>query len=128
MAERTLRLKAVIAMTGLSRSMIYKLIDGQEFPPGFTVGACRLFRESDVLAWIQTRSEGKVVLFDGKKPSILDEKDLKELKELRQFREKMLEELEGGFPTEEEIDESIARIRREREEEMARDPNWMPFS
>jgi len=115
-------------MTGLSRSMIYKLIDTQEFPPGFTVGACRLFRESDVLAWIHTRSEGRVVLFDGKKPSILDEKDLKELKELRQFREKMLEDLEKGIPTEEEIDEMIARSKRELKEQLARDPDWMPFS
>jgi len=53
---RVLRLGAVIQVTGLARSTIYKLISTGDFPPpvpltGRSVG----WIESEVSAWIRTR-------------------------------------------------------------------------
>ncbi|MGO9805386.1 MAG: helix-turn-helix transcriptional regulator [Rhodomicrobium sp.] len=59
MSDRTLRIKAVTAMTGLSRAMIYKLMADGEFPPGFQAGSVRLVQESEVLEWMAAKARGE---------------------------------------------------------------------
>ena len=57
-AERLIRIATVMAMTGLSRAMIYKLIARGEFPkPIHPLGHCRVavWLESEVSEWIADR-------------------------------------------------------------------------
>jgi prophage regulatory protein len=57
--ERLLRLPAVLAMTGLGRSTLYRLIQQGKFPkPIHPLGHPRLaaWRLSDVQAWINARA------------------------------------------------------------------------
>ena len=54
--EKILRLKAVIARCGLSRSTIYALIKSSAFPAKISLGARSIgFLESEVTAWIKGR-------------------------------------------------------------------------
>jgi len=56
--ERLIRIATVMAMTGLSRAMIYKLIARGEFPkPIHPLGHCRVaaWLESEVTEWIEAR-------------------------------------------------------------------------
>jgi prophage regulatory protein len=53
MAEKILRLPAVQALTGLSRSTVYEKISTGEFPRGISLGARSVgWLESEVEAWI----------------------------------------------------------------------------
>jgi prophage regulatory protein len=53
MAEKILRLPAVRALTGLSRSTVYEKISAGEFPKGISLGARSVgWLESEVQAWI----------------------------------------------------------------------------
>lgn len=54
--SRLLRLPAVIALTGLSRSTIYRLMHEDAFPKGVKPTARTVaWRSSDVSAWIESR-------------------------------------------------------------------------
>jgi prophage regulatory protein len=56
MAEKILRLPAVKALTGLSRSTVYEKISVGEFPKGISLGARSVgWLESEVQAWIFKR-------------------------------------------------------------------------
>lgn len=58
MAERILRRPEVEARTGLSRSTIYLWIQQGEFPKPVALGARLVgWRESDVNAWLEARTE-----------------------------------------------------------------------
>lgn len=54
--DRLIKLREVMALTGLSKSTLYRKIDAGTFPPPVVLGpravACR---ESEVLAWIASR-------------------------------------------------------------------------
>jgi prophage regulatory protein len=57
-AERILRRPEVEARTGLSRSTIYLWIQQGEFPKPVALGARLVgWRESDVNAWLEARTE-----------------------------------------------------------------------
>ena len=58
MQKRLLRIKEVIALTGLSRSYIYKLTDEGGFPPkvNLTAGGTSVaWVEAEVQAWIEQK-------------------------------------------------------------------------
>jgi prophage regulatory protein len=56
--ERILRLRAVLARTGLTRSMAYALVKAQDFPSPINLGARAVgWLESEVDAWIAARVE-----------------------------------------------------------------------
>lgn len=58
MAERILRRPDVEARTGLSRSTIYDWMKRGEFPKPVALGARLVgWRESDVTAWLEARTE-----------------------------------------------------------------------
>lgn len=53
-AERIIRLKAVLERTGLSRSTLYRKINGGTFPKQIRIAArCAGWRESAVEAWLR---------------------------------------------------------------------------
>ncbi|WP_312595459.1 helix-turn-helix transcriptional regulator [Stutzerimonas nitrititolerans] len=57
---KVLRLNAVVQVTGLARSTIYKLIGSGEFPrPVALTGRSVGWIESEVVAWIQLRIEAR---------------------------------------------------------------------
>jgi prophage regulatory protein len=59
MTNAILRLPAVKASTGLSRSMIYQLIAAGDFPRQINLGARAVgWLESDVQAWIRVKASG----------------------------------------------------------------------
>jgi len=55
MADTLLRLQAVMDRTGIKRSKVYDLVAKGEFPNPVKVGACVLWPESKVSAWIAER-------------------------------------------------------------------------
>ena len=56
MTERLLRLPEVLAMTGLKRATLYRLMKIGQFPPPVRLTVRTVaWRESDVLAWIASR-------------------------------------------------------------------------
>lgn len=55
-APRLLRLRDVIALTGLSKSSVYVAMTQRAFPRPVALGARAVgWRESDVAAWIESR-------------------------------------------------------------------------
>lgn len=51
-----LRMKSVIALTGLSRSTLYRLIESGDFPPGVRLTTHTIaWPASEVANWIQLR-------------------------------------------------------------------------
>lgn len=55
---KILRLKQVMAMTGLARSTLYKYIATEGFPAQVKLGARAVgWLEAEVLAWLQSRIE-----------------------------------------------------------------------
>ena len=51
--DRLLRLQEVEQMAGISKSLIYKLMSQNQFPPGRTVGKRgRRWKASDIQAWV----------------------------------------------------------------------------
>lgn len=55
-ADRVIRIKEVLAVTGLSRSVLYRLSSQGVFPAQVDTGAkYAAWRHSDVQAWIATR-------------------------------------------------------------------------
>ncbi|MEW6489349.1 MAG: AlpA family phage regulatory protein [Thermodesulfobacteriota bacterium] len=58
MAERLLRLPAVLSLVPWCRSTLYAKVKAGEFPPPVTLGARSVaWRESEVSAWIDGRPE-----------------------------------------------------------------------
>ena len=56
MSIKILRFKEVIALTGLSRSSIYRLIEGGDFPLPRRLSARAIgFQANDIEAWISAR-------------------------------------------------------------------------
>lgn len=55
--HQLLRLPAVLAMTGVSRSTLYRLVQDGKFPKPISVGTGRAvaWLESDIDKWIDTR-------------------------------------------------------------------------
>lgn len=57
MAERILRLPAVVERVGLSKSTIYDMIRRREFPDSIALGTrARGWREADLERWISDRA------------------------------------------------------------------------
>lgn len=53
---KIIRLKEVVAITGLSRSTIYERMSMEEFPPNVNLGGSAVgWLESEVVAWIEKR-------------------------------------------------------------------------
>jgi prophage regulatory protein len=60
MQTRLIRLKAVMTMTGLSRSGIYKYISEDRFPQSVNLGTRAIgFVEQEVNRWIEQRIEDR---------------------------------------------------------------------
>jgi prophage regulatory protein len=56
MDERVLRLKSVLAVTGLSRSSVYRLVQRGEFPrPVALTPRASGWRASEVYQWLEER-------------------------------------------------------------------------
>lgn len=56
MTDKLLRIADVIALTALSRSYIYRLIQRGEFPAQLDLGAkCSRWVEADIARWIESR-------------------------------------------------------------------------
>lgn len=54
--HQLLRLPAVVALTGLSRSTIYRLIDADEFPSGIKLTKnTTAWAANEVASWIESR-------------------------------------------------------------------------
>lgn len=54
--DRLLRVDEVTRITGLARSTIYKMMDSGTFPRPLRVGERAVrWRESDVVAWLESR-------------------------------------------------------------------------
>lgn len=52
--DRILRIKAVLARTGLSRSTMYRKMQNGTFPPAIKISTrCAGWRESAVAAWVR---------------------------------------------------------------------------
>lgn len=63
MTERLLRRPAVEEMTGLSRSSIYAMMAGGDFPPPIRIGRRAVaWKMSAVTAWIEGRSGASTAL------------------------------------------------------------------
>ena len=59
--DRILRIKEVVAMTGISRSSIYAYVKSGEFPPQVKITrACVGWRESDIIKYIESREIVKI--------------------------------------------------------------------
>ena len=59
MHDRLLRRCEVEAITGMSRSSIYRLMQNGEFPRPVRVGPVAVrWRESDIKAWLDSRPDG----------------------------------------------------------------------
>lgn len=59
-AEKILRLRAVLARTGLTRSMAYALIKAGSFPVPINLGARAVgWLESEIDAWLAERVEAR---------------------------------------------------------------------
>ena len=57
MIDRLMGITEVAMVTGLSRSTIYRLIANNEFPLPVSISSRRVgWRESAVIAWIETRT------------------------------------------------------------------------
>ncbi|HEC0407967.1 AlpA family transcriptional regulator [Pseudomonas aeruginosa] len=57
---KVLRLDAVVQVTGLARSTIYKLVGEGEFPRPVPLTARSVgWIESEVIAWIKSKIEGR---------------------------------------------------------------------
>jgi prophage regulatory protein len=55
-STRLIRLKEVIAMTGLSRASVYKFVSENKFPAQISLGyRCVAWVESEVQQWIDQR-------------------------------------------------------------------------
>ena len=55
---RLIRLNEVLAMTGLSRSSMYRFIDGNQFPPQVPLGGRSVaWVENEVQDWISQRTD-----------------------------------------------------------------------
>jgi prophage regulatory protein len=55
-STRLIRLKEVIAMTGLSRASVYKFVSEDRFPAQISLGyRCVAWVESEVQQWIEQR-------------------------------------------------------------------------
>lgn len=55
-STRLIRLKEVIAMTGLSRASVYKFVSENRFPSQISLGyRCVAWVESEVQQWIDQR-------------------------------------------------------------------------
>ena len=60
MADALMRLPAVLARTGLSRSAMYRLIEAKEFPAAVPLhGTVRGWLASEVDRWIEQRVEAR---------------------------------------------------------------------
>lgn len=59
MASAVLRLQAVIARTGLSRSTIYSKVKKGEFPPPINLGERAVgWLDSEIDSWLESRVQG----------------------------------------------------------------------
>lgn len=60
--DRVLRLPAVMAITGLSRTTLYRMVGEGRFPQQIPLGTrCVGWLTSDVNAWLQSKAEGRKV-------------------------------------------------------------------
>lgn len=55
--DRFVRLKEVVKRVGLSRSTIYRMVAMQEIPAPLKLGRATVWRESELLAWMEARAE-----------------------------------------------------------------------
>ncbi|WP_176666941.1 AlpA family transcriptional regulator [Variovorax sp. SG517] len=57
-ADALLRLPTVVAVTGLSRTSIYRSMSAGTFPPAIKLGArCSRWRAGDVTQWLRSKAE-----------------------------------------------------------------------
>jgi len=62
MADRILRMTQVVAIAGLSRSTVYRLISDGRFPRQRALSARAVgWLESELQAWLQARRDGEPV-------------------------------------------------------------------
>ena len=58
MTDRFLKLRDVIAMTGLSRTTIYRKMDLNTFPKQIVLSeACVRWRETHIVAWMDSQTQ-----------------------------------------------------------------------
>ena len=57
--ERLLRLDATRQMTGLGRTMIYKMVAEGAFPSPVKIGRTTMWAESEIQAWIEARKAAR---------------------------------------------------------------------
>jgi prophage regulatory protein len=116
--KRMLRLPEILARTGLSRSMIYKMIDDGEFPPFGKAGSASVLLESVLVDWMEKISRGETPRYDrttgpkGGSPFVWV---------------KMPPGYFDPLPTDEEIDRMLEAHRQRTNEQQAADPDWLPF-
>lgn len=60
MNTRLIRLKEVMAITGLSRSSIYRYIDEGRFPEAVTIGSRTVaWVDREIFRWVESRIENR---------------------------------------------------------------------
>lgn len=60
MSTRLIRLKEVMAITGLSRSSIYRYIDEGRFPEAVSIGSRTVaWVDREILRWVESRIENR---------------------------------------------------------------------